>query len=200
MKTFKLIQLASMLSIIFAGCAAQLSHQPAMVVGGSESVNQTGGSVLGGGFDIPGLDLYPEPQEGSCEIEVKLEGVDYDGDNVGSLWSLSGTVNHTPWNLGVRELQYGKWNPIGKIVLNHESNNCFPQLFFLSLKAQQVRFPGSDKASESGMAGFLCGPQEAKRQVVVTVEVPGMLWPMPLQSKIKAELHFVFTITTKCKT
>jgi hypothetical protein len=200
MKTFKLIQLALMFPIILAGCATQLSHQPVLVVGGSESVNQTSDLVLGGDFDIPGLDLYPVPQEGSCEIEVRLEGVDYDGDNVGPLWSLSGTVNHTPWELRLKELQFGKWNPIDTIVFDHESNNCFHQLFFLSVDAQQVRFPKSDKGSESGKAWFMCGPQESERQVVVTVGVPGKLWPTPLQSKTKAELHFVFTIKTKCKT
>lgn len=200
MRILSLIPLALMLSFIFAGCAEQLPHQPASVIGDPESVNRTGDTVLGGGFEIPGLDLNPVPGEGSCHVQVRLVAVYYGGTYIGPSWKLNGTVNHRTWSIGPRKLEHKKWNLINSTILDHESKNCFPHLFFFHACARQVDRPASDEGTNSGMAGIICPPQGANRYITVPVIVEGTPWPQPFWGKRKAEMRLAFTISTECKT
>lgn len=199
MKTFNLIQLALMLSIIFAGCAQQ-SHQPALVLDSFETVSPRGNTTFGGGFEIPGLDLNPVPGEGSCHVEVKLTRVYYGGTYIGPLWKLNGEVNGRPWT-DLQKLEHGIWNDINLDIFEYESKNCLPQLLLFVLHAQQVGEPRpSERGTKYSMAGSDCPTWNTPRTVTVLVDVCGEPWPRLFKCKHMARLTFEFTINTGCKT
>lgn len=200
MRTFSLIPSALILSLIFAGCTAQQPQQPASVIGGPESVNTIGDTVLGGGFEIPGLDLEPVPGEGSCHVRIRLVAVYYGGTYVGPLWQLSGMVNHRAWRVDPpRKLKYKEWNLVNESILDFESKNCLPHLFFFLARAKQIDRPASDEGTNSGMTGISCPPQGANRPITLPVIVEGTPWPRPFLGKSKAKMLLAFTISTKCE-
>ena len=201
MRTLNLIPLALILSLILAGCAQQ-SHQPALVMGGPESVDRTGDTLVGDGFEIPGLDLNPVPGEGSCHVQVKLVAVYYGGTYIGPSWTLNGTVNQRAWSVGPRKLQHEKWNFVNEPIIDYKSKNCLGQWFFFLACARQVDRPASDEGTNSGMMGIACPPQGANRGTTVPVIVEGTAWPKPGRPSLgtsKAVLRLVFIISTVCK-
>ncbi|MCP4613338.1 MAG: hypothetical protein GY845_32000 [Planctomycetes bacterium] len=188
MRILNLMLLALMLSLILAGCAAQLPQRPALVLDGFQTLHSTGERIAMEGVDIPGRGLGRG--KAKCLVEVTLKSIRYYGDNIGKEWNLNVSVNSEDWDSGPEVMNWGTFSLMDVKILRDTPMACHN---YLKLEFNVFARRLDDVGHGSGSTWIACLPEPRRKILIVTVPVA----ESPSSDKV-ALLDFVFIITAEC--
>lgn len=181
---------------------------PAVMTSASVRLSDGAGNVVvvvGPGIDTPKLPGLVDEGRKHCRLTVELLVVIYGGQDVGSSWRYSVTVEGCLWNSGPRAMQWGETDVVGAVVCDRVLNNgCgLPRQVSIEVRARERGGFWLDDIGEGfGLIFLRCIELGSSAQLSVPVPVAEFQSKMlrsilRLPSK-KALLQFIFQVRAQC--
>lgn len=156
-----------------------------------------------GNVYIPG---FPAKQVGNpCHLEAVLQGIYYNGEDIGSQWRFQVSINSQTWDSGPRNMIWRTFMNIGEKIYDEDvENGCgLTNMFTIYIRAREIDGLFSDDIGEHlEVSALECSREGNSRRLLIWVPVQevSIWWRFWKKVKKVALLLFVIQISARCKT